>query len=350
MLRKKVCAVTVSLALSCQLLVAPFAMAATTDEVITNITKDPSYTNLVNQLNVNSSDVEAFVRDVVDSIDPSQLNNNDYIKGVVTNKLLTNETLTDAILSLPSSEFNEAKTTVTQLGNQLRTELLKEPTTPGPVGGGGGGGGVPLSEEPKTEELKAEEVTPEAKPVVKKFNDIEGHWAANDIEYMAEQGYINGVGEGKFNPQALVTRAEFVTMLVNVLGLQGEADVSFKDVSKGAWYYSSIAKAHKAGLAKGNGKDTFAPGAPITRQEMAAMVSNAMKYKGISLQADKTVLAAFADSSLIADWAKQAAAEVYVAKIIKGKPTNNKFWFAPKDNTTRAEAAAMLKNLLNVNK
>ncbi|MEW6698377.1 MAG: S-layer homology domain-containing protein [Bacillota bacterium] len=347
-MRKKVCAVTVSLALSCQLLAAPFAMAATTDEVITNITKDPSYTNLVNQLNVNSSDVEAFVRDVVDSIDPGQLNNNDYIKGVVTNKLLTNETLTDAILSLSSSELNEAKNTVTELGNQLRTELLKEPTTPGPVGGGGGG--VPSPEVPKPEELKPEEAMPEAKPVVKKFNDIEGHWAANDIEYMAEQGYINGVGEGKFKPQALVTRAEFVTMLVNVLGLQGEADVSFKDVSKGAWYYSNIAKAHKAGLAKGNGKDTFAPGAPITRQEMAAMVSNAMKHKGISPQADKTVLAVFADSSLIADWAKQAAAEVYAAKIIKGKPTNNKFWFAPKDNTTRAEAAAMLKNLLNVNK
>ncbi|GAB6179474.1 hypothetical protein JCM14036_07930 [Desulfotomaculum defluvii] len=523
MLRKKTCSVILSLALSCQFIITPMAMADSVDDAINNITKDPSYTKVVDQLGVDSGAVEGFVRDVVNSLDKSKLNNDSYIKGVVTEKLVTNETISDAIISLEPSQYSEAKDAVLGLGRTLRDELLKGQTTSGAVGGVGEAlsseefklktsgsrasvdsngkayiylsglqvkevketgkalemqfsdvkltfssgalniaavtdkeesefkvrvkqltdseikdltssarngmlykvagkiydltsesvdaasnitaissfkGNVtvslPVPQEYKNsaasgklkvytyneksknwelvgglfnsssnsisfetkhfskyalfQEVSATEVLPQEKPVTKKFKDIEGHWAASDIEYMAAQGYVNGVEVDKFQPQALVTRAEFVTMLVNVLGLQGQAEVNFKDVPKGAWYYPSVAMACKTGLAKGNGADTFAPSAPITRQEMAVMLVNAMSNQGIAVQTDTAALATFVDNSLVADWAKPSAAAAYAAKIIKGKPATKGLNFGPRDNTTRAEAVVMLKNFLLQNK
>lgn len=525
MLRKKACAVTLSLALSCQLLIVPMANAGSVDEAVNNIVKDPSYTKVVNQLGVDSNVVEGFVRDVVNKIDKSQINNDSYVKGFVSKELIKNDALSDAVLSLSPDDYANAKDAVKALGNTLRSELANT-ATPGTPGGASGGGtsekfdlntsgsraivesdgkayiyltgtqlkkvkdagkslemqfsDVKLSFSPaalnvgtildkedsefkvrvKTlsdseikslmdaaknggvyqpagdiydltaetvedssrvnsistfngtitvslpvaadyrnsatagklkayiynetskkwdlvggtfasssnvmnfetkhfskyallEEASKTETKPEVQPentTTKIFSDIAGHWAAADIQFMADKGYVSGVEADKFQPQALVTRAEFVTMLVNVLDLQGEAEANFKDVNKQAWYYSSVALACKAGLAKGNSQDSFAPGAPITRQEMAAMLVNAMKYKGIAVQADQGVLTNFVDRSQVADWAKSSAAAAFNAKIISGKPAQNGVAFGPRDNTTRAEAVVMLKNFLQNNK
>lgn len=188
----------------------------------------------------------------------------------------------------------------------------------------------------------------EANGVVSKFSDLKGHWAENDIELMASKGYVNGVGEGVFSPQAQVTRAEFAAMLVNVLGLKESGVISFNDVTANSWYYTSVARAFKAGLTKGKEEDTFAPQDPISRQEMAAMICNAMTYKGIPSAGDLSVLKTFKDSSSISEWAKLSTARAFEAKIVKGKPTGGGLAFGPQDYATRAEAMVMLRNLINL--
>jgi len=180
------------------------------------------------------------------------------------------------------------------------------------------------------------------------FNDIAGHWAREDIEYMAAGKYISGMGNGKFAPDAAVTRAQFATMLVNVIRPSVTAKVFFADLTPGQWYYNSVGRAYAAGLVRGMDNTNFAPEDLITREQMAAMICNALKYKGVpAAEVDvESTLAVFADSPAISGWARTSAAQAVSHGILKGKPAGGSVVFAPADRATRAEAAVMLKNLL----
>ncbi|MFB9754568.1 S-layer homology domain-containing protein, partial [Paenibacillus hodogayensis] len=69
------------------------------------------------------------------------------------------------------------------------------------------------------------------------FSDIAGHWAVSDINKAVQSGIVNGYGDGTFKPNNIVTRAEFVVMLMKVLKSQEEAaKVAFTDSVKiGTW-------------------------------------------------------------------------------------------------------------------
>lgn len=182
-----------------------------------------------------------------------------------------------------------------------------------------------------------------------KFTDIAGHWARAQIELMAANGYVKGMGGGLFAPDASVTRAQFATLLANVLNLAGDAGAPFTDVQPGQWYYATVGRAYAAGLVRGMSATLFAPDDLITREQMAAMICNALGYKGILVDVEdmKARLAGFADKSSISGWARKSAAQAVAHGIIKGKPFGGAVNFAPSDRATRAEAVVMLKNLLD---
>lgn len=183
---------------------------------------------------------------------------------------------------------------------------------------------------------------------LKTFTDISGHWAQKDIEHMATYGYISGMGQGLYAPDSSVTRAQFATMLVNVLKLDGKVDVPFGDFAPGQWYYFTVGRAYAAGLVKGIGPDRFAPEELITREQMADMICNALKYKALLADVGNVeeVLKAFADQPSISGWARKSSAQAVKHGILRGKPWGGQVIFAPADKATRAEAAVMLKNLV----
>lgn len=183
---------------------------------------------------------------------------------------------------------------------------------------------------------------------IKTFSDITGHWAQKDIEYMATHGYIAGMGGGIFKPDRAVTRAQFAAMLANVLKLTGQGDIPFKDVPSGEWYKNFVARAYTAGVVKGYSTDRFAPDDLITREQMAAMISNALRPKELlaGVKDPENTLAIFADQSSISGWARVPAAQAVQHGLLKGRLLDNTLIFAPQDHATRAEAAVMLKKLL----
>jgi|GEM_PF-3009364 len=189
----------------------------------------------------------------------------------------------------------------------------------------------------------------DAKPRTVVFSDLDGHWAKVQVQYMADNGYVSGMGDGQFSPDASVTRAQFATMLANVLNLAGEAKAPFSDVQPGQWYYATVGRAYTAGLIKGVSQGLFAPEDLITREQMAAMICNALGYKNKlgAVSNPEGLLAGFADQSAIAGWARVSAAQAVKHGILKGKPAAGAVAFAPADPATRAEAAVMLKNLLD---
>lgn len=184
----------------------------------------------------------------------------------------------------------------------------------------------------------------EQPPTTVTFSDVQGHWAQKEIEYMAGKGYLKGVGNGLFSPESSVTRAEFAAMLVRCLGLDEGDTCPFTDVPENAWFRESVSKAYSAGIVKGLDENTFDPGASISREQLATMTANAMRYKNLKTAADKASLDQFADKDQISQWAVDSCAVAVEKEIVKGY---NGF-FGPKETATRAQAAAMLYRLLNI--
>ena len=110
------------------------------------------------------------------------------------------------------------------------------------------------------------------------FNDVaEDHWAANAIERWADYDVLNGKDAvaGIFDPSAPMTRAEFASMLVKMLGLTAKSDKTFDDVSADAWYAEVVSIAVKAGIINGKTAGNFAPNDPVTFEEAAVMMCRA---------------------------------------------------------------------------
>jgi N-acetylmuramoyl-L-alanine amidase len=51
------------------------------------------------------------------------------------------------------------------------------------------------------------------------FTDIENHWAKDTINLLAEKGIIAGRGDGTFDPDGTITRAEVAVMIARAMGL-----------------------------------------------------------------------------------------------------------------------------------
>jgi len=179
-----------------------------------------------------------------------------------------------------------------------------------------------------------------AKESTEDFADTKGHWAKREIGILAGKGIINGKANGIFEPDANITRAEFVALITRALGYgeEGQYTLPFTDVSQKDWYYKPIAIAYNKGLVNGKSEKEFDPKGNITRQEMAKIISNLLESK-FKRQEKLDDLKKFKDFEKIASWAQESVALCLREKIIKGV-TEDKF--APLEKATRAQAATII--------
>lgn len=170
------------------------------------------------------------------------------------------------------------------------------------------------------------------------------YWGYKAISSLTNKGIISGYPDGTFKPEASITRAEFATILVKALGLNTSATTSkFTDITKDAWYYSTVNAAASANLISGMGDNLFAPNTLITREQMALMISKALGDK--TPAADGTELSTFKDKSAVSNWAISGMAKAARAGIISGMTTDT---LAPTANATRAQATEMIYKMLNI--
>ena len=199
--------------------------------------------------------------------------------------------------------------------------------------GGGGGGGTSYNFPITTPAV----VTPKQEVL---FSDLEGvDWAKEAVEFLAQKGVLSGTGEGMFEPQRPVTRAEFAKMIYSAFNIE-KGDSSFNDVIKGTWYYDAVSACSTANIVKGYDDGSFRPDEKVTRQDAAVMLYRAAKYKNVHL----TGKSSFDDESLIDEYAYDAVLAMAANGMIKGY--NNCFY--PKNETQRAEAAVLVYNTLKV--
>lgn len=183
---------------------------------------------------------------------------------------------------------------------------------------------------------------------ITEFKDTVNHWAKEAINEMVSNNIISGLGNGMFEPDRAITRAEFATVMVKALKLEaGGGSNSFTDVSSSAWYYDYIKAASGNGIISGYGNNRFGPMDNITREQAMSIIARAMNTIGLKEElsdgeVDK-ILAGFIDADKISAYAKVSIAACVKLGIVSGRNGN---MIAPKDNITRAEAAVIVRNLL----
>ena len=114
------------------------------------------------------------------------------------------------------------------------------------------------------------------------FPDVAaGYWADGDVGALLAAGIAAGFPDGTFRPEAPLTRAQFVKMLDVTLGVPtSTAGAHFTDVSAADWFAPYVAAAVGTGLVQGLSPTTFGPGDAVTREQMAVLLARALKLTG----------------------------------------------------------------------
>jgi len=176
------------------------------------------------------------------------------------------------------------------------------------------------------------------------FKDVnQNHWAYEYIMWLFERNIIEGVGNGYFDPNGTVTRAQFAKMMVLTLKLDlySPDTPSFLDVKKSNWEYAYVesAKPYLTGFRTANG-DYYRPSQPAVREDMAVALVKAMGYQNDTV--DESILNRFADANKISPNLRRYVALSVKHGLIEGKTGGGQPLFDPQGNLTRAEAATLL--------
>ncbi len=109
------------------------------------------------------------------------------------------------------------------------------------------------------------------------FADVTAAWAKDAVDDMGSRMIVMGVGDNEFAPSRVITRAEFVAIMVRALGLgESENTDRYCDVKSTDWYCGYVETASDYGLIYGFGNDTFDPNGKITREQAAVIINRAM--------------------------------------------------------------------------
>jgi hypothetical protein len=177
----------------------------------------------------------------------------------------------------------------------------------------------------------------------KTFEDTKSHWAKEAIEALASRGITSGTSESTFSPDKTITRAEFVTLVVQYFGLESQETMSYNDVESKTYYANAVATAKTLGLLPAIYKDEFKPDMAITREDVMTILYNALVVtKNDTLEDKELSIQVFTDKIDLVYYAVKGADYFVSRDIVHGYDNQLK----PKDMTTRAEVAQLLYSIL----
>jgi len=176
------------------------------------------------------------------------------------------------------------------------------------------------------------------------FTDIEDvAWAKDHIIKLYNAGVINGKTDKEFAPNDNIKREEFTKLIVSMMNFTADSKAAdFADVPADSWFANYVNVAVANNVVNGVGGGLFGTGANATRQDIAVMIVNALKNKGVQITSET---ANFGDSYSIADYAKDAVAFLNAKGVITGDGNSN---FNPTAKATRAEVAVMLSRVNDI--
>ncbi|MGD6875861.1 S-layer homology domain-containing protein [Bacillus infantis] len=175
----------------------------------------------------------------------------------------------------------------------------------------------------------------------------EDYWAYEEVDDFINADIIDGYVDEELymyvNPDNKITRAQFVKILVNSLGLSSSGSgKSFSDVAVKDWHYDYVRTASALGIISGKKDGTFGPNENITRDQMTKMIVLAFEN---TVDFPEKVPQAFTD--IKPDyWAYEFVGKAAANGIVKGYDNI----FKPRSFATRAQAIVMIHRALKQEK
>ena len=183
------------------------------------------------------------------------------------------------------------------------------------------------------------------------FNDLScDHWAYQQIQSLADEMIVVGYPDNSFRPDNPITRAEFATMVVKALKKENSPLAEtfyYSDISKKNWAYNTIQVAQMFGLIKGFPDGKFRPNANISKVEAVAIIISSVKTGDMTVEQAREALSAYKDESKIPDWAAVSAGKSENLGITPHSPSSSNL-FDPNKKITRAEVAVNIYNMKKV--
>ena len=177
------------------------------------------------------------------------------------------------------------------------------------------------------------------------FDVKPGSWYEQSVQYATEHGLMNGTGTNTFEPESTMTRAMLVTVLWRYANAPKPGANPFTDVPNGKWYTDAVAWAAENGVVNGVGDGKFEPDGSVTREQMATILYRYAQKVGIDTS-KHTELSAFPDASRVSAYAREPMQWIVAEGVIGGSRENGQDWLNPQGNATRAEVATILMRFI----
>ena len=182
--------------------------------------------------------------------------------------------------------------------------------------------------------------------VTEMFTDVTKNWAYPGIQYCVTHGIMGGMGDGTFAPTGTTTRAQIVQILYNLEGTPAVSGMTpFTDLTAN-WYKPAILWAYQNNVVAGTSPTTFAPDQPVTREQIAVILTQYM-FHVLKMERTWTTadLSTFPDGANVSSWAKEAMQDAVALGLINGtKASDGVVYLDPQGSAARQQVATILMN------
>lgn len=185
---------------------------------------------------------------------------------------------------------------------------------------------------------RLEGLLPETLP----FRDVSRRaWYFESVAYAYRQGLMSGTGTTEFEPDTATSRAMLVQVLYRLAGQPAAAGGEFSDVGDGVWYADAVAWAAGAQIVNGYGNGRFGPDDPVTREQTAAILYRYAAWYDLAGDGEAS-LSDYPDAGTVSSWARSAMGWAVGAGYLTGSAEDGAVLLRPQALAVRAQTAAIL--------
>ncbi len=177
------------------------------------------------------------------------------------------------------------------------------------------------------------------------FEDVkDSHWFYDSVALCYANSVIKGMNENTFDFSGQLTRAQFVTMLAGLEGVDTSTYTveQFTDIKDTYWYYGAVAWAYGEGIISGMTENTFEGNGKLTRAQLAVIMNNYMQNK-YDVATDEGTLDKFTDKPKAEYWYYDAMIYAVSAGLISGMSDGT---LCATGIVTRAQAAVIFESFM----
>ena len=145
------------------------------------------------------------------------------------------------------------------------------------------------------------------------FTDVSDYdWFSDGVQYVYDNGLMNGTSDTTFSPDSKFTRAMFVTILGRMEGVDPAKyrGTPFSDVNGVTWAKPYIQWASEKGIVNGIGDGKFAPNSYITREQYCTILVRYMDNTGKDFLGEPQIIPTYPDVDDISTYAVTAFIEM----------------------------------------